>query len=367
MEQIKDMLLAVTMAVLLLGLSVWCWMKSPDEYSESERRVLASRPVLTADSFWSGEYAENFEDYAMDQFPVRDGFRGLKAAAELGIFRKMDHNGLYLCDGYVSKLEYPMQEKMLDHAADRFAYLYDTYMADSDVHLYFSIVPDKNYFLASSGGYPAIDYEELIEYMRRKMEYMQYVDITASLSLDDYYRTDTHWRQENLLDTAWILAKAMGTDLQEKYETVTLEQPFYGVYSGQLALPLKPDRIQYLTSPVLEGCTVTSYDTGKPVQKTVCDMEAAMGKDPYEMFLSGSDALLVVENPAATSGRELIVFRDSFASSLVPLLIEGYSKVTLVDIRYVSGSMVGNFVSFDGQDVLFLYSTLLLNNSLALK
>ena len=75
----------------------------------------------------------------------------------------------------------------------------------------------------------------------------------------------------------------------------------------------------------------------------------------------------MIENPAATTNRELIVFRDSFGSSLVPLLVEGYAKVTLIDIRYVTSAYLGNFVDFHGQDVLFLYSTLLLNDSLALR
>lgn len=62
-----------------------------------------------------------------------------------------------------------------------------------------------------------------------------------------------------------------------------------------------------------------------------------------------------------------MVFRDSFGSSLVPLLVQDYAKVTLVDIRYVASDFVGQFVDFHGQDVLFLYSTLVLNSSSTLK
>ena len=75
----------------------------------------------------------------------------------------------------------------------------------------------------------------------------------------------------------------------------------------------------------------------------------------------------MIDNPAAATDRELVVFRDSFGSSLVPLLVEGYARVTLIDIRYVNSAYLGNFVDFHGQDVLFLYSTLLLNDSLALR
>ena len=61
------------------------------------------------------------------------------------------------------------------------------------------------------------------------------------------------------------------------------------------------------------------------------------------------------------------MFRDSFGSSLVPLLLEDYAKVTLVDIRYVSSAKLDSFLDFHGQDVRFLYSTLVLNNSASLK
>ena len=47
--------------------------------------------------------------------------------------------------------------------------------------------------------------------------------------------------------------------------------------------------------------------------------------------------------------------------------VEGYEKVTLVDIRYIQPAMLEKFITFDNQDVLFLYSSSMLNNSLALK
>ena len=73
------------------------------------------------------------------------------------------------------------------------------------------------------------------------------------------------------------------------------------------------------------------------------------------------------ENPDAETDRELVIFRDSYGSSLAPLLVKGYSKITLVDIRYLASPFVGQYVRFDSQDVLFLYSTSVLNNSITLK
>ena len=62
-----------------------------------------------------------------------------------------------------------------------------------------------------------------------------------------------------------------------------------------------------------------------------------------------------------------ILFRDSFGSSLAPLLVQGYKTVTLVDIRYLASGLLGRFIDFHGQDVLFLYSTSLCNRGMLLK
>ena len=363
----SNLILVCVMAAFFFGMAFMCWGKETDEYSDSERRVLADFPDLTEETVKSGKFMKEFETYTLDQFPFRDSFRSIKALAQFGIFHQKDNNDIYLVDGYVSKLEYPLNEYMLDNTGKKFQSLYDDYMADKDVNLYFAIVPDKNYYLAEENGYLSMDYEYFYNKMHEQTSYMTGIDIRDLLTMEDYYKTDTHWKQECLLDVADKIAESMGNTLEWEYEEVTAEQPFYGVYYGQSALPLKPDTLKYLTNDKLDACTITSYDTGMPVEKEIYDLKELDGKDPYEVFLAGSDALLVIENPNATTDKELVVFRDSFASSLLPLLLESYTKVTVVDIRYIHSSMLGNFVDFSNQDVLFLYSTLVLNSSTSFK
>ncbi|MBO5049704.1 MAG: hypothetical protein J6C41_04680, partial [Oscillospiraceae bacterium] len=64
-----------------------------------------------------------------------------------------------------------------------------------------------------------------------------------------------------------------------------------------------------------------------------------------------------IKNPNATTGKSLIVFRDSFGSSISPLLVESYATVTLVDLRYASSEDLGRYLTFRGDDVLFLFGT----------
>ncbi len=367
----KKASLAVLLSVglVLLGLTAFAWFGPAEDYSESERRALADLPLLNMETVLSGKFMKNFETYAQDQFPLRDGFRRLKALSTLYLFREKDNNGIYQAEGYVSKLEYPLKQSMLEHAVSRFDYIAENYLAGTDVKAYFSVVPDKNYFLAEENGYPAMDYEKMLAFLKEQTEEMgmEFVDVFPLLEIGDYYRTDTHWRQEKLVKVAEHLASAMGVTLSGEYREETAEHPFNGVYVGQSALPLVPDELRYLTSEVLEQATVQIYDDKGWRESTVYDMELAAGKDPYEMFLSGAEALITVENPLAETDRELILFRDSFGSSIAPLLLSGYAKITLVDIRYVPSNMLGELIAFDGQDVLFLYSSLILNASSGLR
>lgn len=365
--KLRNKVITAAMAILLFGISILCIVKPADEFSDSERRLLAGAPELTAEAVLSSEYMEGFEEYAADQFPARDSLRAVKAFAEYNIFNKSDNNGIFTAEGHILKIEYPGQPEMWRNAAEKFRYIYENYLKDGNCRVYLSVVPDKNCYLAEKNGYPALDYDALIGYFREEMDYAEYIDLTGMLSADEYYRTDTHWRQECISDAAEKLGAEMGAVVSSEYEINTLDRPFYGVYSGQYALPAEPDTLKYLTNEIISGCTVTSYDTGMPVEKEVYDMKKAYGRDAYEIFLSGSDALTVIDNPGAEEKRELVLFRDSFGSSIAPLLTGGYSRITLVDIRYIQSSLLGEFIDFDNQDVLFLYSTSLLNNSMALK
>lgn len=353
-------------AAVWLCLAVAAWVYPAQAESTAERRALTQKPALTLGSLLDGSFMARFETAAQDQFPFREGFRTVKAAASYGLFRQGDNNGIYLSQGHAAKLEYPYQESAGDRAVKLFRTVYETYFAGKGGKAVFAVVPDKGYYLAFPGGYPAMDYDALFAKMKDQ-DWAEYVDLTDCLTADSYYKTDTHWRQEALLPAAEKLAQALGSAVPagERYTPVALETPFYGVYRGQAALPLKADTLVMMTSPVLEACTVTNYETGKT--GTVYDLTKLDSRDLYDVYLSGAVSLLEIINPAGPEEKTLVIFRDSFGSSLAPLLAEGYGRVILVDLRYMPGSMLQDFVDVSGADVLFLYSTLVLNNSTLLR
>ncbi len=346
-------------AALWLALAVAAWCRPAADFSQSERRKLAQFPALSSETLSGGKFMSDFEGYSTDQFPFRDGFRRLKARVHYDLLCQRDNNGIYLAQGQAAKLEYPINNEAVGRALKTFQGIYDRYLVGCRV--YAAVVPDKGYYLAQANGYPAMDYEALLHRVQKEMPYASYVNLTDLLTGEDYYQTDTHWRQERLLPVANRLCMAMDTRAPTGLTAVKEDRPFYGVYYGQAALPMEPDVLYTMEGDWLENCRVLNYETGK--YGGIYDGSKLDGPDLYEAYLSGSVSLLKIENPAGEAGRHLVVFRDSFGSSLVPLLAMGYETVTVVDVRYIAPAMLGRFVKFTDQDVLFLYSTLVLNNN----
>lgn len=357
----KNKVIVIIITALFLGLSLWNLLGVKGDYSESERRVLAKFPEISLANVMSGDFADEFEEYLVDHFPKRDTWRGMKAYAKTKILSQKDNNGLYEAEGHLSKIEYPMNMYMLEHATEVFAKVNERYLNTGN-HVYLAVISDKNRYIARRNNYISLDYKKLSGIVSEKMAFADYIEIDDLLEADDYYYTDSHWKQEKIIDVAERILREMnaGTGKQNQYEEHDLKRPFYGVYVGQSALKCEPDTITFLSDDMIDHMEVTGADA-------VYDMEKAEGKDPYEMFLSGNQPIVTINNPLQNNGKRLIVFRDSFGSSIAPLLAEGYSETVLIDLRYISSDMIGQFVEFDEADVLFLYSTMLLNNSLSIK
>ena len=358
----------VAAVVILWALLVaFSWFGPRTEISEAERRPLKQMPEITLETLLNGKFMSEFEDFTLDQFPLRDTFRQVKSLFHYYVLGQKDNNAIYITDGFAVKQEYPYNPGSVDHALNRFNRLYEKYLKDSGSQILMTIVPDKGFYLGESSGHLTMDYEAMFSAFQAGMPWARFVDITDVLEAEDYYRTDTHWRQEKILDAATKLCEALGVTapLAEEYTAVALQRPFYGVYYGQAALPMEPETMYLLESDLLRDCTVLDWESGK--SNGVYDMGKLEDKDLYNVFLSGSRSLLTIENPNASTDKELIVFRDSFGSSMVPLLVQDYARVTLVDIRYIQIDVLDRFLEFSGQDVLFLYSTLVLNNSSTIK
>jgi hypothetical protein len=365
-NKFKNIAVSFSFIIVIFGFMTANIIVPDKEFSYGERRRLAAIPGFSADKLLKGDLSDEYEKYILDQFVFRDTFRGLKAFGKYYLFNQKDNNNIYIINGRIEKMEYRLNEKSVLYAAEKLNEIYEKYLADKNAN--YAIIPDKGYYMAAENGYLTIDYDRLTKIMSSNIKNIKYIDLADSLSIDDYYKTDIHWRQENIIKIADLLLNKLGNDVKasdNKYISNKL-YPFYGSYYGQAALKLKPDEMYYLTNKTIEDAVVFDYQSNEFGR--VYATELFGGMDSYDVFLSGAKPLVAVYNENCKNNKELLLFRDSFGSSIAPLLLEGYSKVTLIDLRYIATDLLSKYIDFSQeQDVLFLYNTKILNNSSMLK
>ena len=358
-DKVKNILITIVFFSIIIGFFLMNVIKEDEQISISERRKLASFPEVSISKIFDGTFFKKFDDYTTDQFIKRETFRKLKVNTELNILRKNDYNNLYEYKGYIVENLYPLNIKSVNNVVNKINQIQEMY-ATSENNVYFTIVPDKNYFIDEDNL--KLDYSKLEQIMKYGIN-AKYIPIKDELKIEDYYRTDSHWKQENIEKIADIILdnmqEAEGANyIQEEVAT------FRGTYSGRLPTNVE-DKIIILTNDIIKNAKVFNYD--KNENSKIYDYKKLNSLDKYDIYLSGATSLLTIENEDSSNDKELIIFRDSYGSSLAPLLVQAYRKITIVDIRYISPKLLSKYIEFKNQDILFIYSTILINNSFSLK
>lgn len=278
----------------------------------------------------------------------------------------------FVVGGGVYRLEKGLDEKSIDRAIGKFQKFAEDYCGESQ-RVFLALIPSKNGYLSAENGRLNEAEFAILQSVADKWG-SNFIDLSVCLTLEDYYRTDPHWRQERLGAVLRELGAALEFDtdtvadgdrvLSENWTEEVLTTEYIGVYGAEVD-GVPAEEMTVLRHPAMDGYIVRNGETGE--EMPLYDTEKLTERDPYELFVGGPLSLVTIENPNAGNDRHLVMVRDSFGSALLPLLAQSYGKVTAVDIRYMMPNLVGNFVDFTDADVLFLYSSTVLNNSITLK
>ena len=344
--------------ILLFGGAFIANLIIPDKkISSTERRYLQQFKNPTTKTLLNKNFMDNFDNYTVDQFLLRDQFLESKSFIETNFLRKKDNDGFFSYNNYVLKMDYKLNEKSLQNMTNLMNKIISNNLT-ADNKVFTSVIPDKNYYLEDN-KYLKMDYNKVFNAFKN-IEGATYIDLTNELKMEDYYYSDIHFDQSKILNAANKVRKTLGFDEDVNYKTNKIDG-FKGAYYSGLPSNKKVDTITYLTNKNIEEATVFNYGTNK--KSTVYNLANTKNIDMYDIFLDGPTSIIKITNEHAQSDRELIYFRDSFGSSLSPLLINDYKTITLVDLRYVRSVMLDEFIEFDNQDILFAYSTPIINNS----
>ena len=355
----KNFITTILFTIFFCTMFFFNIIKSDEKISISERRSLTQFPNFSYKNLFNGSFFNQFDNYTTDQFIERENFRKVKVNLDL-IF-KHNYHDIYIYNNYLVEQLYPFSEKSLINLTTKISKIKDLYLENNNI--YFSIIPDKNYFI--NNGNLKIDYNLLEEKMCNNLSFANYISIFDKLNLSDYYKTDSHWKSENLEIIASTLLNSMSNNEIIPNSYASSVSNFTGVYASRLPIKTDYDEIKIINNNYIENTIV--FNPIKNEYSKVYNYNKLKGLDKYDIYLSGSEPLLTITNSLVSNEKDLIIFRDSFGSSLTPWLISAYKNITLIDTRYIDPTLLKDYVNFENADILFLYSSAIINNSYTLK
>lgn len=359
----KNKILSISFIIIIFSLSIISIILPDKDISETERRYLMHFPTLNIKTIFNGDFFEEFNTYTVEQFPFREIFIKIKGLATNKLFLKKEENGVFIKNGNFFEISSSINDKSIDYFLELVTKIKNNFSSEN---IYYSIIPDKNYYTKEE--IPKINYNELVETINQNLQDITYINIFNKLSLDSYYKTDIHWKQEKIGEVVKTIALHMNNEsVNIKYNKLTYDN-FYGALYGKIPNNEKPDTITYLIDENTINTKVFDYEKNQYYK--VYEEQNLKNIDSYDIFLGGAKALLIMENKNSKTDKELVIFRDSFSSSLAPLLLPYYKKITLVDLRYINSDYIinNNLIDFNNnQDILFIYGISIINNSFTLK
>ena len=361
-----DRAFVILFAALILVVSVLFWTIPDRTFSETENKDLMQIPTFTAERLLDGRYTADIADYMADQFPFRDFFIRVKAAAEMAL-GKMSNNGVILGEGgtLIPRSETINRENLTKNLSAIAAFTEwcesrniptTVAVAGRSADVLHYTLPDF-YGSAYSDALWGTLTEEAHALDRPVLSLRDPLHERAIAGEYVYYRTDHHWTTLGAYyGTKEILAE-MGEAIApiESYTRETVSDAFFGTTWSTAGMSwIAPDTMEYFRFAGDTDFTTTILDNGTSFAGFY-DTSYLTKKDKYSSFIGGNNALVTVTKNGDTDRPTLLLVKDSFAHSAVPFLSQHFDLL-IVDIRYYKKSTAALIGEYGVDRVLVLYN-----------
>lgn len=352
--------LAVTLALLAAGIDVV--VRGDREFSENENRYLTQFPTITWSGILSGEVQEDITDAFNDQFMNRDFWTGMTTRVEK-LLGYQDIGGVYLGQDHY------YFEKIMNQDISQTNYFQNLRFVDylaaqaEDAQVTALLVPSPGIILEDKLPEHAALYDsdkmfqEAFDFFQGKNGKVTLLDLRPVLGevAEDkqiYYRTDHHWTLQGAYTGYEEYVRNMGREpySYESFDVQAVSDSFYGtLYSKVLDSQAVADE---LDAP--RRLPQVTVDCDGQERTSIYEEAKKEEKDKYAYFFGGNYGEVRIQNRAAEEKR-LLVVKDSFANSMIPFLLQDYSEICMLDLRYYKTSVRELVEEYQPDEVLVLY------------
>ena len=352
----KNKVIAILFAVLLLA-GIVTHLAFPDKfYSESEKRTLSQFPAISWKAVRTGKFGDAIEEYLADQFPGRDGWVTVKTAIER-LSGKKESGGVYFADGgYLIEIQKGFSANQTAMNLRALKILQDA-MDEKGVPMRTMLIPTAAQILAEKLPAYAPNADQTAVTREAEKAGIRLADVTEALAEKKdgyiYYMTDHHWTSEGAYYAyaAWMRERGAAPDPLSAWTKEILSENFRGTTYSKVNNPDAP-------FDVIEAYYKTTehrvdYNGGNYVTDSLYERKYLEGTDQYAVFLNSNQSTTVVSGSG--EGR-LLILKDSYANCFAQFCADDFEETHLIDLRFFPGS-VKDYIAEKGiTEVLVLYN-----------
>lgn len=366
----NSIITTVVFCVLIGGLTVASMLNPVREYSETENRSLAQLPEFSFEALFTekdeDKYTLKYEEFITDQFVLRDAWIAVKNYSELALGKK-DSGGVYFgTDGYLiekHELDSTQLEANLGYLE---AFLENT---KDDYNVRVLIAPTASLVMADKLPLfaPVWDQGALLDSLSELDGFIDVRDIFALKQLDTpatdpiqlYYRTDHHWTTEGAYYSYLELCRSLGIEPVQDFTKTVLSDSFYGTLSSKVNIKTDPDTLYTYETDL--GLKVVYNGDPSTETDTLYELRHLDTKSKYSVFLNENQPMVEI-NTECKNGKTLLLIKDSYAHCMVPMLVNNYENLLILDLRTAKGGIVTNFIpmfeemGYSIDDIVVLYN-----------
>lgn len=357
MKKIINLVTILMFSVILGGVFILNIIRPVRSFSPNENRNLAQYPDFTVKKLLNHEFTNDYEAFITDQFIGRDRWVEAKTRMER-MLGKVENNGVYFGkDGTLLEKLASVDMSLINKNIDYVNQFVNS--LNNNVKVDMMLIPGASAIQKDKLPWISNDVDQLA--LINKIESnlvpkINFINVNQDFlnhsEEELYFRTDHHYNIYGAGLAYQCYANALNLPKHDHaYEVVS--EHFLGTLASQSgAYSIKPDSIVKLMN---DEAIEVIYPDVDLVDNNVYYEENLNVKDKYTYYLNGNHSQVQIKTNAVDK-EKLLILRDSYANIFTPYLLEDFSEINLLDLRYYKYSISEYIEENDIDRVLILYS-----------
>lgn len=374
----KNKIVIIIFSLIIVAATIFLALPSDENSVAGENRSLATMAPLTMETAFSGEFAENFENYLSDNIGFRSAFTGFSEwlnsvkGVESSAGRIVYSGGKEAAPGIITPSTMLIADNVIyeifnrNDIEDNYVKTLNSYAKrlDKNIKFYSMLFPTRLEFAEPLYANLQDSQKEAIDYIYSKLDSrITTVDAyNALLAHKDeyiYFTTDHHWTALG----AYYAYKAFCEEAEispvskDSFETYKIKN-FLGYlfsFAQNPEIRKHPDTLEWYNTDKNDSISVSMrYIDDDGTVKGYNGSLFDENKKDYGVFLGGDHPLVILDNSENPTGKTLIIIKESFANSFVPWVIKNYKRVIMVDPRSYTEDIKPILDEFEPDDFLVM-------------